>query len=41
MRPGKKTFTYSFQHDQGPEATFTLRLTDAEGTVVMEQKIGK
>ncbi|MEM7659578.1 MAG: hypothetical protein AAF399_25915 [Bacteroidota bacterium] len=39
MSPGQKQFRYRFQHDQGPEARFFLRLTDADGTILVEQEI--
>lgn len=39
MNPGNKSFRYQFQHRQGKGALFYLRLTDAQGNVVVEKDI--
>ncbi|TAE47816.1 MAG: hypothetical protein EAZ89_16830 [Bacteroidetes bacterium] len=39
MNPGHKRFTYSFEHRDGPEARFYLRLTDTEGNTLQEKEI--
>ena len=37
--PGNKTYTYTFKHFMGPKMKFRIRLTDAEGNVVVEQTV--
>ncbi|WNJ17396.1 hypothetical protein [Pontibacter sp. G13] len=39
MNPGRKNFRYRFEHRDGPDAVFFIRLTDAAGTVLQEKKI--
>ncbi|MDX1905686.1 MAG: hypothetical protein SF053_01530 [Bacteroidia bacterium] len=39
LNPGRKTYTYRFEHRDGPDAVFYIRLTDAAGTVLQEKEI--
>ncbi|MDW7695475.1 hypothetical protein R9C00_27190 [Flammeovirgaceae bacterium SG7u.111] len=39
LYPGKKGYNYMFQHTQGPDAKFTLRLLNDWGQVVEEQEV--
>lgn len=36
---GQKQFPYVFQHQQGADATFTLKLTDENGNVIASQNV--
>ncbi len=39
LRQGERRFTYRFEHADGPEASFTIRLVNAAGTVLAEKKL--
>lgn len=40
MNPGEKKFQYRFEHRDGPDAIFYIRLTDASGNI-LHQRIAK
>ena len=39
LNPGKKRFSYAFDHVQGPGAIFYVRLTDAAGEIIWEKTL--
>ena len=39
LNPGNRRFTYEFDHVQGPEAVFFLRIETEDGTVIDELKL--
>lgn len=41
LNAGERKFSYQFEHVDGPEAVFYLRLVMADGTVLLEKTIGR
>jgi len=39
LNPGRKTFSYMFEHRDGPQARFYARLTDASGDILWEREL--
>jgi hypothetical protein len=39
LNPGKRKFTYAFQHLEGPDAIFYAKLTDKDGEVIWEKRL--
>lgn len=39
LYPGEKTYNYTFKHFMGPTMKFRIRLTDAEGNVIVEKGV--
>lgn len=39
LRPGTRNFTYSFEHLEGPDSRFTMRLESRDGTILDEIEI--
>ena len=39
LNPGSRWFSYKFEHRDGPDAKFYIRLTDKEGNVIAEKLI--
>ncbi|MDX2245181.1 MAG: hypothetical protein SF052_00280 [Bacteroidia bacterium] len=39
LNPGDKRYSYRFEHRDGPDAVFFVRLVDAEGKVLQEKEI--
>ena len=40
LNPGSRWFSYKFEHRDGPDAKFYIRLTDKEGKIISEKLIG-
>ncbi|MBX7241009.1 MAG: hypothetical protein K1X92_04610 [Bacteroidia bacterium] len=41
LAPGNKQYSYTFRHYDGPQATFTVRLVNEEGTILMEKPLNR